>query len=159
MPDNGDKELVPLNGRHLPHGFPKDVVQRGLELMLESGSVHQAQLQLAREMLVGDKDAVIPAWTTMLGWARENKDVIERIHADRKRDMVALGYDASMASGQRMLAAIPNLPDSQIAVPHGIVWQRQTELIKEGPAVVQAIQLNVSAGGQAEANPWSKDKD
>ena len=157
MPDN--KELVPLNGRHLPHGFPDDVVQRGLELMLELGSVHQAQLQLAREMLVGDKDAVVPAWTTMLGWARENKDVIERIHADRKRDMVALGYDASIASGQRMLAAIPNLPDSQIAVPHGIVWQRQTELIKEGPAMVQAIQLNVSTGGQGAANPWSKDKD
>ena len=159
MPDNGDKELVPLNGRHLPHGFPKDVVQRGLELMLESGSIHQAQLRLGAELRVRDERAICPGWSTLLDWARENKDVIARIHADRKRDMVALGYDASMASGQRMLAAIPNLPDSQIAVPHGIVWQRQTELIKEGPAVVQAIQLNVSAGGQAEANPWSKDKD
>ena len=142
-------ELVP-NGRHLPHGFPDDVVQRALELMLESGSIHLAQQQLEREMVQEDKTAVVPAWSTMCEWARADDDVISQIHRDRKRDMVALGFDASIASGQRMLAALPNLPDSQIAVPHGIIWQRQTDLLKDGAANVQAIQINVTDGkGQA----------
>ena len=144
----GNKELVPLNGRHLPHGFPDGVVQRGLELMLESASIHQAQLQLGREMLAEDKEAVVPAWSTLMEWARTDKDVIARIHSDRKRDMVALGFDACMASGERMLGALPNLPDSQIAVPHGIIWDKQTALIKEGPANIQAVQVIFSSGGK-----------
>lgn len=148
MTDNGDKELVPLNGRHLPHGFPDDVVQRGLELMLESGSIHLAQLELEREMVAQDKDVVVPAWSTMCEWARAHEDVMSHIQRDRKRDMVALGYDAAMASGERMLKVIPGLPDSQMAVPHGIVWDKQIALIKEGPGTVQAVQFNVTVGGK-----------
>lgn len=136
-------ELVP-NGRHLPHGFSDDVVSRGLVLMQETLSVHTAQLRLEAEMKAEDKDALCPAWDTMLMWARQHKDVIQGIHGDRKRDMVALGFDASMASGQRMLKAIPNLPDSQVAVPHGIVWQRQTDLLKDETGNVQAIQINIT---------------
>lgn len=139
-----DKELVPLNGRHLPHGYSDEVVQRGLELMLESGSIHLAQLQLEREMQDEDKDVVVPAWSTMCEWARANKDVISQIHRDRKRDMVALGFDASMASGQRMLGALPNLPDSQVAVPHGIIWQRQTDLLRDQVGAGVAVQINIT---------------
>ena len=137
-------DVVPMNGRHLSHGFPDGVVQRGLELMLESASIHRAQLQLQVELRAEDKDAVCPAWSTMMEWAREDKDVIARIHSDRKRDMVALGFDASMASGQRMLDVIPSLPDSQVAVPHGIIWQRQTDLLKEEHGVIQAVQINIT---------------
>lgn len=137
-------ELVPTNGRHLPHGFSDEVVQRSLELILESGSIHLAQLALERELRAEDKDAIVPAWSTLCEWARAHEDVISHVHRDRKRDMVALGFDASMASGQRMLQALPNLPDSQIAVPHGIIWQRQTDLLKDGPANVQAIQINIT---------------
>lgn len=137
-------DLVPQNGRHLPHGFSREIVQRGLELMLESASVHQAQLQLEVELKAEDGDAVTPAWETMLGWAKQDKDVIAVIHGDRKRDMVALGFDASMASGKRMLAALPNLPDSQIAVPHGIVWQRQTDLLRDQVGPSTAIQINIT---------------
>ncbi len=141
---SGNGELVHQNGRHLPHGFSDDVVQRGLELMQESGSIHLAQLELARELANEDGDAVIPAWSTMCEWARAHKDVISRIHADRKRDMVALGFDASMASGQRMLEVLPNLPASQIAVPHGIVWQRQTDLLRDQVGPSTAIQINIT---------------
>ena len=138
-----DKDVVPLNGRHLPHGFPDDVVQRGLVLMQETLSVHTAQLQLEAELKAGNPEALTPAWDTMLGWAREHKDVIQGIHGDRKRDMVALGFDASMASGQRMLKVLPNLPDSQVAVPHGIVWQRQTDLLKDQAGPTLNVQFNL----------------
>ncbi len=137
-------ELVPANGRHLAHGFPADVVSRGLQLMLESASIHQAQIQLGVELRARDKDAICPGWSTLLDWAREEKNVIARIHADRKRDMMALGYDACMVSGQRMLEALPKLPDSQIAVPHGIVWDKQIALLKDGTASLTAIQINIT---------------
>ena len=136
--------LVPVNGRHLPHGFSDEVVQRSLELILESGSIHLAQLQLEQELRAQDKDVVVPAWSTLCEWARAHEDVISHVHRDRKRDLMALGFDACMVSGQRMLKALPELSDSQVAVPHGIVWDKQIALLKDGSAPQTAIQINIT---------------
>ena len=146
-------ELVPTNGRHLPHGFPDWVVERAVVLMLETTSVHQAQRILEREMLAKDWAALVPAYDTLLMWARQHKDVIPAIHGDRKRDMIAVSSDAAQAWGVRALeAATARDEHGKYAVSHresayhyGIAMQRRTDWDKTGQAGPStAIQINIT---------------
>lgn len=155
--DNGDKELVPLDGRSLPHGFPDDVVSRAIQLMWECPSVYLAWCQLEREMLAAEKDVLVPAYDTLLMWARQQEDVIPAIHGDRKRDMVVVSSDAAMEWGKRSLEAAQardekgryEVSHRESAYHYGIAMQRRTDWDKTGQVgQVQAVQFNVTVGGK-----------
>ena len=165
--NNGDKELVPLNGRHLPHGFSDDVVARALGLIQSTRSMAEAQSLLDKEMRAAGAE-LVPDYKTLWMWARQHQDVIQTIQTDRKRDMVAVAGDVAMAWGQRSLEAAEakdekgryEVSHRESAYHYGIAMQRRTDWERAGQAsTVIPIQLNVSSGGQAAANPWSKDKD
>lgn len=128
------RELEPINGRNLPHGFPDDVVTRALTLMMEIGSVRQALAILQREY------DPCPAYPTLWMWAHESEQCLEAVRSDKKRDVIAIYADASMAFGERMVGVADRLPDSQVAVPAGIVTQRYTELVRPASG---GNQLNV----------------
>ena len=128
------RAIKSVNGRNLPAGFPDGVVQRSLTLMMETGSVRQALAILQREY------DPCPAYPTLWMWAHESEQCLEAVRSDKKRDVVAIYADASMAFGERMVGVADRLPDSQVAVPAGIVTQRYTELIRP---VGGGNQLNV----------------
>lgn len=151
-------ELEPVNGRHLPHGFSDDVVERALTLMLETQSIHQAQRYLEQEMLAQDKNALVPAYDTFLMWARQREGVNHAIHADRKRDMVAVSSDAAMAWGQRSLEAAQAKDENgkyvvthrESAYHYGIAMQRRTDWESAGSKGNQLnVQFNLTSGGQS----------
>ena len=156
MPDN--KELVPLNGKHLPYGFPEPIVQRALMYCLESKSVAIGHRRLKHEL--EGWGLPVPDYHSVWLWAKQSEECYQAVTGDRKREMIALASDAASAASERFLRALPGLSDSQLPVAYGIAMQRRTDWERAGQVgTVIPIQLNVSAGGQAEANPWSKDKD
>ncbi len=150
---NGNGDMVPVTGRHLSRGFPDDVVQRALVLMLETENIPQAQRQLEREMVAENGDALVPAYDTLVMWARQSKDVITAIHADRKRDMVLVSSDAAMAWGVRSLEASQardekgryEVSHRESAYHYGIAMQRRTDWDKVGQAgPTMNVQFNIT---------------
>lgn len=159
MPNNGDKELVPLNGKHLPYGFPDSVVKQALIYCRESESVALGWRRLTALLESGGMKH-IPGYQRVWEWVKEDKECYDAVLSPNKRKMVAISEDVAEIAAERFIQALPNLSDSQAAVPYGIAMQKRTEWERVGqPGTVIPIQLNVSAGGQAAANPWSKDKD
>ena len=124
----------------------------------ESGSVSLGWRRLKAELEIGGMPA--PDYDTVWTWAKKSKECYRAVTGNNKREMVALASDVASEAAIRMIKAIPGLSDSQMPVAYGIAMQKRTEWERAGQASsVQAVQINVSAGGQAEANPWSKDED
>jgi len=129
-----------LRGKTTP--YPDAVVSRALALMLEHGSVGHAWYALRAELEA--KGQPVPDYSTLWTWGRAHQDVIERLGASKKRDMVAMCDDVATAATQRLLQALPNLSDSQLAVPWGIAMQRRTDWENAGAkGPVAAVQFNL----------------
>ena len=161
MTDNGDREMVPLNGRSLPHGFSDDVVQRALTYSMLTGSVAQGWRMLRREM-EREGAEVIPTYTGIWDWVRASEECYRAVGGGNKREMVAISEDAARSWGERMLesAESDKLAPTQVGINYGIAMQRRTDWERSGQAGnIMALQLNVSTGGKDADNPWSKDKD
>lgn len=147
MSDNGDKELVPLNGKHLPYGFPDSVVKRALVYCQESESVALGHRRLRAELELGGMPC--PEYETVWLWCKQDKECYEAVTGPRKREMVALSSEVASEAAGRMIQALPRLSDSQIPVAYGIAMQRRTDWDKVGQAgSVQAVQFNVTVGGK-----------
>lgn len=143
-------DLVPINGRHLARGFDDEVVGRALALMLTTGNVAEAYRALKEELEAGGAK-VIPAYDTLLMWARQQEDVITAIHADKKRDMVARSEDAVSAWAGRMVEAATardesgkyTVPDSQVYLNYGTAQDKRTNWENAGSkAPAMAVQFN-----------------
>lgn len=157
-PDNGDKELVPLNGKHLPYGFPDSVVKQALIYCRESESVALGWRRLKAELELGGM--IVPDYHTVWQWARADEECYTAVTGSKKREYVSMCADVTELTTERLIKALPGLSDSQMPIVWGIAEDKLQGWHKVGqPGTVIPIQLNVSAGGQAEANPWSKDKD
>jgi len=143
MKPNGEsRELVPTNGRHLPCGFPDDVVTRALALVVETGSVAEAWRVLQREMTEGE-EGLVPDYKTVWMWARQHEDVIRHIQTNRKREMQAIASDVAVETADRALRALEGLSDGQVYVPYGIAMQRVTDLYSDRGGPVAAVQFNL----------------
>lgn len=116
-----------------PRIFGDEVVTRAIELVIGSGSIHQAHRMLEEELEAAGQR--VPCWDTMRTWANQSKEAMELVHADNKREMVAIASDAARAWGQRALEAAVALkedgsyavPHGQVMVPYGIAMQRRTD--------------------------------
>ena len=135
-------ELVPLNGKHLPYGFPDSVVKRALMYCQESQSVALGWRRLKAELEIGKMP--VPTYQTIWAWARESEECYEAVIGPKKREMVALSSEVASEAAQRMLEALPKLHDSQLPVAYGIAMQRRTDWDKVGQAGPQvAVQFNL----------------
>ena len=141
----GGRELVP-NGRHLPCGFPDDVVRRSIEVMLDTKSVADAHRILIHEF------NPCPAYETLWRWARQSEECLQAVTGDKKRQLVAIASDAAAAWGQRAIeAAMAKNEDgsyvvghTQTMVPYGISMQRRTDWESAGAkAPMVAFQVNL----------------
>lgn len=136
-------EVVPQNGKHLPYGFPDEVVKRALMYCQESASVALGWRRLGAELELGGMP--VPTYQTVWAWAREDKECYEAVLGPKKREMVALSSEVASEAAQRMIQALPGLSDSQMPVAYGIAMQRRTDWDKTDQAGnVQAIQINIT---------------
>lgn len=142
---NGELKPVPLVGQ--APGYPAEIVQRALELVEERGVMFQGYKALVREM--ADQGLVAPDYSTVWHWVREREDVMSRIQATEKREMVGLSQEVAVAASGRMLEALPELSHSQIPVAYGIAMQRRTDWENAGSKAPQmAVQFNFVRRGQ-----------
>ena len=119
--DDKGLELVPMK-RQAPV-WPKEIVERGFELMDEHRSVHAAQNALAEEM--AEKGLRAPGYTAMWKWARERTEILETLTHDRKSQLVAVTSEVAMKSAERMLTALDGISDSQAGVYYGIAMDKR----------------------------------
>ncbi|KKM20847.1 hypothetical protein LCGC14_1641410 [marine sediment metagenome] len=111
--------------------FNDEVVARAIELVIGSGSIYQAHRALEEEM----KGQHVPVYESVRSWAHQSKEAMEAVHADNKREMVAIASDAARAWGQRAVEAAVAIkedgsyavPHGQVMVPYGIAMQRRTD--------------------------------
>ena len=103
--------------------WPKEIVERGFELMDEHRSVHAAQCALAEEM--AEKGLKAPGYTAMWKWAKERKEVMESLTFDRKDQLVAVTSEVALKASERMLTALDGISDSQAGVYYGIAMDKR----------------------------------
>lgn len=140
-------DVVPVNGKHLPYGFPEPIVQRALMYCLESKSVAIGHRRLKHEL--EGWGLPCPDYHSVWNWAKQSEECLQAVTGDRKREMVALASDVASAASERFLGALPSLSDSQMPVAYGIAMQRRTDWDKVGqPGTVQAVQINITSGGK-----------
>ena len=103
-----------------PRIFDDALVTRAVELVIGCGSIHQAHRVLEEELKAAGLP--VPGYESVRSWASQSKEAMELVHADNKREMVAIASDAARAWGQRALeAAVALKEDGSYAVPHGQV--------------------------------------
>jgi hypothetical protein len=127
---------VPLDRMH--PSYPKEIVQRALELMGEHRSVHAAQVALKEEM--ADKGLVGPSYNALWRWAQEKDTLLERLQGGRKDQLVAVASEVALKASERMLTALDGISDSQVPVAYGIAMQKRTEWENTGS---KGNQMNV----------------
>jgi hypothetical protein len=111
--------------------FDDAVVERAVELVIGSGSIHQAHRELVEEM----EGQRTPCFESVRSWANQSKEAMDIVHADNKREMVAIASDAARAWGHRAVEAAVAVkedgtyvvPHGQVMVPYGIAMQRRTD--------------------------------
>jgi hypothetical protein len=119
------KDVVPLNGKHLPYGFPDGVVKRALLFVHESGSVALGWRRLRAELEQGGMP--VPDYHSVWNWVRDDAECFNAVTGPKKREMVAISEDVARLTAERLIQAIPNLSDGQAAVPYGIAMQKRTD--------------------------------
>jgi hypothetical protein len=129
-----------------PRIFDDSVIERAVELVIGSGSIHQAHRDLVKEMEA--QGLRVPGYEAVRSWANKSKEAMELVHADNKIEMVAIASDAARAWGQRAVEAAVALKEDgsyvvshgQVMVPYGIAMQRRTDWENVGS---KANQMNV----------------
>jgi hypothetical protein len=133
-----------------PRTFDDAVVERAVELVIASGSIAQAHHTLEEEMTAVGQP--VPGYESVRFWANQSKEAMELVHADTKKEMVAIASDAARAWGQRAVEAAVALkedgsyvvPHGQVMVPYGIAMQRRTDWESTGNNANQlSVQFNL----------------
>jgi hypothetical protein len=135
------RELEPVNGRNLPHGFPDDVVKRAIVLMLGSQSVAQAHRLLKAELEA--QGLSVPVYETLWLWARQSEECYQAVTGETKREMVALSTDAARVWGAKTIALAGSARDmtpKEVGINYGISMERRTDWESAGS---KGNQLNV----------------
>ena len=137
-----------------PRIFDDEVVTRAVELVIGCGSIHQAHRMLEEELR--ETGQRVPCFESVRSWANQSKEAMELVHADNKREMVAIASDAARAWGQRAIEAAVALkedgsyvvPHGQVMVPYGIAMQRRTDWESTGNKGNQMnVQFNLVTRG------------
>lgn len=118
--------------------YPREIVERALELMDICGTVHAAHVALKAEM--AEKGMKGPSYNALWRWAQEKDTLLERLQGGRKEQLVAVASEVAMRASERMLTALDGISDSQVPVAYGIAMQRRTDWEK---ANSQGNQMNV----------------
>lgn len=145
MSDDGDKELVPINGNSLPHGFSDSTVKRAITLMLGCRSVAQAHRLLRIELEAQDRP--VPVYETLWLWARQSEECYQALTSESKRELVAISTDAARAWGANMIELADSeagIKPTEVGINYGIAMQRRTdwENAGRGSSVTVPIQIN-----------------
>ena len=132
---------VPLNGKHLPYGFPSEVVKRALVYCQESKSVALGWRRLKAELEQGGMP--IPSYQIVWEWVRDDAECYESVRGDKKRDMVAMSADVAQLTTERLIEALPGLSGSQMPIVYGIAQDKLQGWYKTAGGNIQAIQINI----------------
>lgn len=135
------RELEPVNGNALPHGFPDATVQRAIALMLGAQSVRQAHRMLQAEMET--QGLPVPAYETLWLWARQSEECYQALTGESKRELVSIATDAARAWGANMIELADSdaaIKPTEVGINYGISMQRRTDWESAGS---KGSQLNV----------------
>lgn len=114
---------IPRDGR-VP-SYPKEIVERALELMEECRSVHAATIALNSEL--AEKGYEGPGYSTLWRWAQERETLLDRLQVSRKDQLITVASEVALRASERMLTALDGISDSQVPVAYGIAMQKRTE--------------------------------
>ena len=147
MSDNADK---PVPYRQLLRDFPQSTYKRALSLIEETGNIALAHRQLKAELEA--EGAKVPSYPALWLWARQHKELIDQVRADKREEIIAISGEVAIAAAERMLGALETISDSQAAVSYGIAMQRHTEWERTGKssAPMVALQFNWTKRGEPE---------
>jgi hypothetical protein len=135
-------ELRPVLFDRMYPSYPREIVERALELMEAHGTVHGAHVALKAEM--AEKELKGPSYNALWRWAQEKETLLERLQGGRKEQLVAVASDVAMRASERMLTALDGISDSQVPVAYGIAMQRRTDWEKANSSSNQMnVQFNL----------------
>jgi hypothetical protein len=118
--------------------YPREIVERALELMEECRSVHAAMQALKVELEAKGFEG--PGYTTMWRWAQERETLLDRLQVSRKDQLITVSSEVALKASERMLTALDGISDSQVPVAYGIAMQKRTEWENTGS---KSNQMNV----------------
>ncbi len=148
MSDNGrDNKPVPYH--HPVRGFDHETYQRALELMEETGNVARAWRRDLRAELAPLDKPVPSAHDTLWLWAKKQDDLITRIRADKREEIIAISGEVAIATAEGFLETYSDLYPYQRALVYGIAMDKRTNWESAGKkANMLNVQFNLVTRGQ-----------
>ncbi len=128
---DGNRSVVPLAFHHFPRDYDQETYHRALTLIEETGNIARAHRTLKAELEAKGKP--LPSYDTLWRWAEKSKDLLDKVRADKREEIVAVSGEVALAMADALLeSGYETINPSQLAILYGIAMQRRTEWDKTG---------------------------
>ncbi len=120
---DGNRSVVPLAFHHFPRDYDQETYHRALTLIEETGNIARAHRTLKAELEAQGKP--VPSYDTLWRWAEKSKDLIDKVRADKREEIVAVAGEVALAMAERLLETYEDLSPGQLPVAFGIAMDKR----------------------------------